>query len=72
MSAVSIIVVKDPELRKRIIPKTDLTWTALETYPNTLIRACELDHNLCTTTASADTTVKQECWEVTVVHGLHN
>ena len=29
--------------------------------------ACELDQKLCTTTASADTTVKQECWEVPVV-----
>ena len=56
----AVIGLRDPELRKRIMAKTDLTWTALKISLNTLTRASESDHKLRKATATADVTVKQE------------
>ena len=47
----AVVGLRDPELRKRIIAKTDLTWTALKTSPKALTSTSELDHQLSRATA---------------------
>ena len=64
----AVIGVKDPELCKRMMSKTDSTWDTLKTSLNALTRASELDHKLSKSAAAADVTVKQEPREVAVAY----
>ena len=64
----AVIGLRDPELRKRMMSKTDLTWDMLKTSLNALTRASESDHKLSKAAAAADVTVKQEPQEVAVVY----
>ena len=68
----AVIGLRDPELRKRMMAKTDLTWSMLKTSLNALTRASESDHKLSKATAAADVTVKQEPREVAVVYERRN
>ena len=63
----AVIGLRDPELRKRMMAKTDLTWSTLKTSLNALTRTSESDHKLSKATAAADVTVRQEPREVAVV-----
>ena len=68
----AVIGLRDPELRKRMIAKTDLTWDMLKTSLNALTKASESDHKLSKAAAAADVTVKQEPREVAVVYERRN
>ena len=47
----AVIGLRDPELRKRMKAKSDLTWSALKTSFNALTRTSESDHKLSKATA---------------------